>query len=247
MGIFHVNLEGRVQEEYRFKDIIRKPLKSAWIDIFQDLSYEELFSGSHKRKSRLNDLAILVSFGINSIHHELIHAGMNTLTGGTNEQIVINKLYGGDLVHLIYPGIDAKLLLPIIGGYTKIQEYGSWLGELAVLVAPYAMTPLGIYMVSEGKKRKSLPLAIAGSGMLISQAGGIIGDFFQFGRSVVYETADFIANTMGYQNFDSDDSWMSFPLAIGGLYLGSKVLSFSYRSFKAGVNHCRNLFKKKDK
>ena len=247
MRIFHSDLEGKVQEEYGFKDVVKKPLKSAWDEIFQDLNYEELFSGSKKRKSRLNDLAILASFGITSIPHELIHAGTNILTGGTNEQIVINRLYGGDLAHLVHSGIDAKLLLPIIGGYVKIQEYGSMLGELATSVAPYAMTPLAIYMVSEGKKRKSLPLAIAGSGMIISQAGGIIGDFFHFGRTIMYETADFVANTVGYQHFDADDSWMAFPLAVGGFYLGSKSLSFSYRLFKSGVNYCRNLFKKKEK
>ena len=243
MGLFHINLEGRVQK-YRFKDVIKSPLKSAWDEILKDLNYEELFSGSKKRKSRLNDLAILLSFGINSIPHELIHAGTNILAGGTNEQIVINKLYGGDIAHLVYSRIDAKLFLPITGGYVKIAECGSLLGKLAVSIAPYAMTPLGIYMVSEGKKRKSLPLAVAGSGMIAAQAGGVIFDFFYFGRTIMYEIADFIANTAGYKNFDSNHSWMAFPLAIGGFYLGSKVLSFSYRLFKSGVNYCRDLSKK---
>ncbi len=247
MGILHADLEGKIQEEYGLKEVVRRPLKSAWSEIFQDLNYEELFSGSKKRKSRLNDLAILASFGISAVPHELIHARTNILTGGTNEQIVINRLYGGDLAHLVYSGIDAKLLLPILGGYVKFQEYGSVLGELATCVAPFVMTPLGIYMVSEGKKRKSLPLAIVGSGMIIAQAGGIIGDFFHFGKTVMYETADFVANTVGYQNFDADDSWMALPLAVGGFYLGSKALSFSYRLSKSGVNYCKNLFKKKEK
>lgn len=247
MGILHANLEEKVQEEYGFKDVIRKPLKSAFGEIFQDLNYEELFSGSKKRKSILNDLVVLGSFGITSIPHELIHAGTNLLTGGTNEKIVINSFYGGDLIHKLFPGIDAEFLLPIIGGYVKVAEYGSTLGQLATQIAPYALTPLGIYMIAEGKKRKSLPLAIIGSGAIIAHAGGIIGDFFNIGRIVMYETADFVAKTVGYQNFDADDSWMALPLFVGGFYLGSKALSFSYRSFKSGVNYCKNLFKKENK
>lgn len=246
MGIFHGSLDDKVEDNYTFKDVIKSPRKSAWDEIFRDLNYEELFEGSKKRKSRLNDLVVLASFGLTSIPHELIHAGTNLLTGGTNEKIVINSFYGGDLVHKLYSGIDAEFLLPIIGGYVKIAEYGSTLGQFATGIAPYVLTPLGIYMVAKGKEKKSLPLAIAGSGALIAHAGGIIGDFFNFGRTAMYQTADFMANTVGYDNFDASDSWMSFPLAMGGFYVGSKALSFTYRSFKAGVNAIRNRFGNKN-
>lgn len=50
MGIFHTSLEGKVQEEYGLKEVVRQPLKSAWNEIFQDLNYEELFSGRNKIK-----------------------------------------------------------------------------------------------------------------------------------------------------------------------------------------------------
>ena len=246
MGIFHESLDDKVDDSYTFRDVVRHPRKSAWTEIFQDLNYEELFDGSKKRKNRLNDLVVLASFGLTSIPHELIHAGTNLLTGGTNEKIVINSFYGGDLVHALYSGIDAKFLLPIIGGYVKVTEYGSTLGQFATGIAPYALTPLGIYMVAKGKEKRSLPLAIAGSGAVIAHAGGIIGDFFDLGKTAMYQTADFMANTVGLQNFDYDDSWLKYPLAIGGFYVGSKVLSFTYRSFKSGVKAIRNRFGNND-
>ena len=242
MGIVHRSLDDKVNDDYTFGDVVRNPRKSAWNEIFNDLNYEELFDGSKKRKSRLNDLVILASFGLTTIPHEFIHAGTNLLTKGTNEKIVINHFYGGDLVHILYPGIDAEFLLPPIGGYVKIAEYGTTIGQLATSLAPYALTPLGIYMVAKGKEKKSLALAVAGSGALVAHAGGVVGDFFYFGRTVLSQTADFIANTVGLQNFDSDDSWLKYPLAIGGFYVGSKVLSFTYRSFKAGVNTIRREF-----
>ena len=244
MGIIqlHASLDDKVNDNYTFKDVLRNPGKLVWEEIFQDLNYEELFKGSPKRKSRLNDLAILVSFGLTSIPHELIHAGANLLTGGTNEKIVINRFYGGDLVHTLYSGIQAEFLLPILGGYVKIAESGSILGELATDIAPYALTPLGIYLVAEGKKRKSLSLAFLGSGAIIGHTGGIIGDFYSFGKTIAYETADFVAQLFGASNFEPDNSWLALPLTIGELYLGFKTLSFTYRSSKAGVNAIRNRF-----
>ncbi len=239
MDIFHAEKPFR-GKQYTLVDVLKDPLKPAFREIFQDLNYESLFKGGKKRKSNLNDIVVLASFGISSVPHELMHAGVNLLTGGQNEEIVINRFYGGDLVHQIYSGIDAQFLLPIIGGYVKVKEYGSKLGELAMTVAPYALTPLGIYMVAEGKKRKSLALAAAGSGMLLAHAGGMIGDFFTFGQTVLYDAANLVANTLGYEKINSRNFLVSLPFIIGGFYIGSKTTSFTYRAFKGGINSLRN-------
>ncbi|MBI5391077.1 hypothetical protein HZB02_06335 [Candidatus Woesearchaeota archaeon] len=149
------------------------------------------------------------------------HAGVNILTGGENKEIVINRFYGGDIIHMVYSGIDTKLMLPIFGGYVKISEYGSRIGELAVSISPYAvMTPLGIYLMNESKKRKSLPLAIAGSGMVTAHFGGIIGDWFHFGVKSMYEVTEFVGRTIGYENFNPKDSGLHTPLTVLGFYIG---------------------------
>lgn len=241
------SLETAVDEEYTVRDVLRHPLTPAWKEIMKDLDFTSLFSGGKLKKALKNDLSTLLAFGAIVGPHELIHAGVNSATGGVNKEIVINKLFGGDLYHLINSRIDADWLIPLFGGYVKIGEYSSKLAEAGVSLAPYALTPIGIYLMSKGKEKKSLPYAISGAGLIAVHAGGVIGDFFHLGRLMMYETADFIAHTVGYQSFDADDSWATIPLAAGGFYAGYKALSFTYRLCKAGVNYCRKKFKKTKK
>jgi hypothetical protein len=243
MGFIHITRTERQKE--KFNDILRNPWRSALGEILEDLNYEPLFSGSKKKRSRLNDLTALLSFGLISIPHELIHAGVNLFTGGKNAEIVINRLYGGDLVHLINFNVQSKLLIPLIGGYVYPFSYGSEVGKAAVSVAPYVLTPIGIYLMQKARENSSLSLAVAGAGALVIHCGGILGDFFKFGRDTFYNAANGYAYLFGFDSYNTHNFWMAFPLTVGGFYLGSKVCSLSYRLSKAGVNYCRSALKKK--
>ena len=87
-----------------------------------------------------------------------------------------------------------------------------------------------IYEVSEkskGKEKKSWPLAMAGAGAVLAHAGGIIGDFFSLGKLAVYLPTEIVAEVAG---FDSPyDSWLYYPMTVGGFYVGAKLMSFTYR------------------
>ena len=226
------DLECRVRST--FKEAAKNPFLG-FREILQDLNYSNLFKGSKLRKAGLTDLTILGSFGISSMPHELIHAGSNLLLGGTNKHIVMNKFYGGDLINYFYSGIESEWMFPLIGGYVEVDN-SSALYNLGIMMAPYAMTPLGIYLLSKGKKKKSLALAIAGAGTVASHAGGIIGDFFSFGKRIVYETANTISNTISNNNIEPENLLVGVPMVVGGFYIGAVTMSFTYKMFKSGIN-----------
>ncbi len=245
-----VKLEQKIEElihnEIRNEtvwEVLKNPFKKYFRNIFMDLNYEELFKGDNKRKSRLNDLAIFLSFGYTSVPHELLHAGTNKALGGVNEEIVINKFFDLGLSQYLIPGVESKFLLPIMGGYvkpdmTKINN----LEHALVTFAPYILTPLGIYLVQKGKEKKCLPLAIAGSGAILSQAGGILGDFLSLGSNAVNTGTEFIYTTLGGQNYQEFANAMWLPMLVGGFFVWLKTATFSYRLFKAGINQLRNTF-----
>ncbi|MBI4151344.1 hypothetical protein HY496_00095 [Candidatus Woesearchaeota archaeon] len=207
--------------------------QSFGLDALIDLDYHELFKGSDRRKRVLNDLAILASFSLTVVPHELLHAGANILTGGENEKIVINRLYGGDLVHWLSPSIDVELLNPFVGGYVQPSEFGSVPGAIATGLAPYLLTPLAVYALAKGKEKKSLPLAIAGSGAVIGHVSGVLGDFLNVGRIAVYSAADTVGQALDFSIDQWGDSWLRYPLGFGAFYVGWKVMSETY-------SFCRN-------
>src|SRR3989344_6382324 len=243
--IFHGRLEERVKE-YSLKDVIKHPIQySKWDgiqEIFSDLNYESLFK-KNKFKSALNDLFIFASFGLSTIPHELLHAITNTITGGKNNEIVINKLYGGDLAELIDPELKSRWLFPIFRGHVDIANYGSELAKYATGLSPYIMTPLGIFLLKEAKKRKSLPLAFLGSGALTSHVGAVIGDFANTGKNIISDTFKFL----GVDAYNDDNWLIRIPIMMGGIYLGAKIASFSYRFFKSSINSLQDIFEDKTK
>ncbi|MFH2028494.1 MAG: hypothetical protein ABIJ08_05115 [Nanoarchaeota archaeon] len=228
-------IEEKVEETFR--DIVRDPFRVPYSEIMEDMDYSGIFKGSQLRRDSLEALSTPISIGISVLPHEMLHAAANKLTGGTNSELVINRLFLGDLWSLI-PGVESKLMTPFIGGYMSAREYGSDIGRLITAVAPYSLTPIGIYLVAEAKKRKSVPLALAGSGIIMAHAGGAIGDFYNFGVKLTYMIADKAYHIFN-GNFDSSN-WKESVLLMGGTILGLTTASLSYRLFKAGVNYIRN-------
>lgn len=241
MGWFHSPLEDTVQEEYTLREVLKKPLHDNWRaafrEIFTDLNFTKALPGSEKTKSRLNDIGVLVSFGFTSVPHELMHAKVNEAMGGTNAHVVLNKLYGGDLFAAILPGVEADWLLPIIGGYVE-PDYMTTPGKFLMGIAPYILTPIGIYLLQKSREKKKATLGFLGAGALVAHAGGIIGDWWSLGRSVVYDTANYIGNMFGYEAVD-DNPFILLGGAAIGLYLGSKAMSLSYRFSKGLVGSLR--------
>jgi hypothetical protein len=248
---FHASLEEVVKhkerDDYTLKDILFDPLtysKSAFGEVFRDLNFEKNFKGNGERKRNLNDVAVLTSFGVSSVPHELIHAGINKLTGGVNTEVMLNDFYGGFILKQFLPGVESKLMFPLIGGYVNPESYGSFAGQLSMALAPYAMTPLGIYLIMKGQEKQSLPLSVLGAGLTIGHVGGILGDFWKIGRDLIYETAELMQITPGGP--ENENTWFYAGVAVGGFYLGSKIMSLSYRSMKASVKAVRSKFTKKN-
>lgn len=225
------------------RQVLKTPFKKYVENMCYDLDYEELFKGSDKRKSRLNDLAVFLSFGYTAIPHEFIHAGTNKALGGVNQEIVMNKFFDFGISPYLFPGVESKLMIPLLGGYVKPDWSKINSAEhMLVAFAPYILTPIGIYLVQKGKENKSLPLAIAGSGAILAHGGGVIGDFLNFGTTTVSSCTEFVYNTLGGQNYQefSNNIWLS--MMVGSFFVGLKTATFSYRLFKAGVNSLRKTF-----
>ena len=136
-------------------------------------------------------------------------------------------------------------MFPLVGGYVGAKEYGSIFGEISTGMAPYLLTPIGIYIIEEGKRRKSLPLSIAGSGIICSHAGGVIGDFLHIGRIITRETIKSTTNIIGYKDYTPNGILTGFPATIAAFYIGVKICNFTYRTFKSGVRSLDKLFKGK--
>lgn len=229
------------QTNYKLSDVIKHPLKyctkgfsEASSDPFAaditidnhilDRDYTEKNKVKSIRKLRFYS-CILAAFGATSVPHELIHAGVNKLTGGVNHEIAINKFFGGDIVHYFIPEVQAKWMIPMMGGYVKFDN-PSYLGKTATVIAPYIMTPLGIYLLNKSKEKKNLVMAYLGGGLVAGHAGGIIGDFFGMGNMTIDKL------------FSSINPQYSPDLItnIAGFCLGTVILSYTYRLSKGTVN-----------
>ncbi len=107
-------------------------------------------------------------------------------------------------------------------------------------IAPYVLTPVGIYLVQKAREKKMATLGFLGAGALLGHAGGIIGDWWKIGRDVVYETAHHIGNVLGYESVE-DNPFIFIGGGVLGMYLGSKAMSFTYRFSKGLVGSFRSL------
>lgn len=221
------------EERYGIKDVLKRPFKRTYHEVIEDLT----FAGELLGKRWYHNLAevglTLLGFAAFTAPHELIHAATNQLTGGTTKEIVVNRLYGGDLYHLLHQGIESRVLFPLIGGYVKVDE-GSALAKIAVCAAPYVLTPLGIYLMQKGKEKRSLVKATLGAGLIAAHAGGVIGDFNTLGKTLVHQVTG-----------TDHEGILKYAFAIAGFYLGCKVLGFTYRLSKAAVHLFRRKSKKK--
>ena len=240
------NHQQKEQQEYTLEDFVKNPLKnlsfkSIYNEIQEDIDFSYLFSG--KRKLLKTNLAAFASFGIFSLPHELIHAGTNSLTGGINKEIVLNTLYGGALWERIIPGVESKVLFPLLGGYVQIEN-PSTVGTLAATVAPYVLTPLGIYLMKKGKEKESILLCAGGAGLGLAHLGGIIGDWRLAGQTMIKESVELVQDTLNVKKTPEYGNAATFAMFLGGIYIGSKLLAISYRASKATVNSIRNYANK---
>ncbi|MDO8511251.1 MAG: hypothetical protein Q7S55_03735 [Nanoarchaeota archaeon] len=228
-------------DDYTLEDFVKNPIrditfKSIYKEIQTDIDFSSLFSG--QKKLLKTNLAAFASFGLFSLPHELIHAGANYLTGGTNKEIVINTLYGGPLWEKIIPGVESKVLFPLLGGYVKFEN-PSLAGSLTATVAPYALTSLGIYLMKKGKEKESILLCAGGAGLGLAHLGGIIGDWRIAGQKMIEESVEAVQDALEVKTSPEYANAAAFAMFLGGLYIGSKLLAVSYRASKATVNSVR--------
>lgn len=219
------------------------------IKISGDITYGDLIKTEGWKRTAIALPISLFSFGISAVPHELIHAGTNSLLGGTNKDIVLNTLYGGSLWDKIITGVNSKLMIPIIGGYVIPDNFEAmdFAARATISMAPYIMTPLGIILAREGKERKNLAFAVAGTGIIIGHAGGVYGDFLNIGKNTFYNTLAYSAEVTGYENFREiypqkfvNDSFA--PHFIGFL-IGWKIMDYTYNLSSSIVDKVRNYFK----
>jgi len=235
-------------------DVLSKPLTyfspkgidEIMLDI-RPISFEEPTKTQRILRTIGLNLYIAGSFGVWAMPHELLHAAMNNLTGGITKEIVVNKLYGGDLWHAAFPDIQTKFLFPLIGAYVNVQPAGHF-AEITTLLAPYALTPLGIYLVQKSKEDDKKMYWIAGVGLLGAHAGGIIGDFFAVGQKITGTAAQAMykhPDEIQLQQHKSLSDNLVFGAAlVGGFLLGNRLMGYTYRLSKGLVNSVRNIYKK---
>jgi len=226
---------------YTLDEVIKNPLKgtslkSMWEEIQTDISFGYLFSKGGPRVNFVKTNALLfASFGFFSVPHELIHAGVNSLAGGINHQIVINTLYGGQLYEKIMPEIESKFLFPLLGGYVKFEN-PSTMGTIAAAVAPYVLTPLGIYLAKKGHEKEKIVLCAVGAGLIAAHAGGIVGDWRLAGQIIVSKGIELVQETLEMKTNPEYAPAINVATLVAGLYVGSKLLAVSYRAMKGAVN-----------
>ncbi len=227
-------------QKYTLKEIIGQLTRKGMYREFQnDIALSPLLKG--RAKITKNNLLLFASFGaVWSTPHELIHAGVNSLTGGVNKEIVLNRLYGGDLWAQIIPGVEAKVMVPFIGGYV-VPEYNNTWGAIATNVAPYALTSLGIYLVQKGRENKSLTVSTLGVGLVAAHVGGIVGDWMNQGRLIVGNTIEGVCHAFGTEP-PQDNQALNLAATVGSFYLGAKLMTAAYRISKGSVTSLRQWY-----
>ncbi len=108
--------------------------------------------------------------------------------------------------------------------------------------APYTMTALGIYALQKGKEKENLFLCATGAGLLGVHMGGIIGDWFLAGKRISYEAMDGFCNLIGTETPENGSFTENLIVGGGGMILGIKMLTGSYRFMKGSVNSLRQWY-----
>ncbi|MBI2565371.1 hypothetical protein HYV79_05325 [Candidatus Woesearchaeota archaeon] len=239
---------------YSLTDVLKHPIKyssGGFQEAWDDLNYS-VYSCVNISKTKTESLTkffglnagLLTFFGIWAVPHELIHAGVNKLTGGINKEIVINSLYGGSIISKYFSEIQSKLMLPFIGGYV-VPENNSDLGLVAMALAPYVLTPLGLCIAKKGRENKNLLTALFGSALIAAHLGGVVGDFWSVGRTIMLKGLEMLYFGLGENTSKLPEEAnlleLSF-LLLGGFYIGSKVMGYSYRLCKGAFNSINQAF-----
>lgn len=247
-------LETRIEQEQRkyitISEVLKHPLKyssGGLKEMGTDLRVIDISKMTKRQKIACKiamPLGGILSFGMWAMPHELIHAGINKLTGGTNEEIVLNRIYGADIIHAIIPQVQSKLMTPFCGGYVQINP-ASDLGNLATTIAPYALTPLGVYLIQKAEEKQNKKYGIAGAGLIYAHAGGLIGDFYSLGRKTIQITCKTILHKdpLGPTKANVPTHYETLLLGttvIAGFLIGNRIMSYTYRLSKGLVNSVRN-------
>ncbi|MDP3698249.1 MAG: hypothetical protein Q8R47_01545 [Nanoarchaeota archaeon] len=111
-------------------------------------------------------------------------------------------------------------------------------------VAPYVLTPLGIYLLKKGKEKESILLCAGGAGLGLAHLGGIIGDWRLAGQKMLTESVEVVQDAVGEKMPPQYEIPVLLGTVLGGVYIGSKLLAVSYRASKATVNSVRKCVNK---
>ncbi|GEM_PF-6277303 len=222
------------------RDVVLQPFNFGIPVMVNDVNYPGLFRLGAKKKWAAIALFAVASLYMYTLPHELIHAGVNVLSGGENQKIVFNTLYGGGIYEMIIPGVQSELLSPLTGAYVMTVN-PHFFGRVTSVLAPYAMTPLGVFMALEGKSRRNLPLWAAGAGLVLNHMGGILGDFFSFGTELVAKPAVMFYQAQGYADFDRETGFLTaLSLMAASFYVGAKAAGISYKLFRNSIQYVRS-------
>ncbi|MBN2095513.1 MAG: hypothetical protein JW727_05675 [Candidatus Aenigmarchaeota archaeon] len=189
--------------------------------------------------------------------HELMHALTVEATGGDVNYIALEPGLGAEYWKELYApftessnlegcngltGWDATYYPDLSPGLNELANLGQ---EGLVSVAPYlAATTLGIYLLQEGKSRKSLPIGFLGGALLTENIGGMASrtsDYRQFGEhlySIVLDKLDALADGIGLGDIPID---VPDTTALGGIVFGLAVLGLVYGVSRKGVNFTRKI------
>ncbi len=240
--------------ELTIEDVLRHPLKYSKggfgeiISDMQVLNPEKLTEKQRKSYAFLLPAASMLSAGIWAMPHELLHAAVNKATGGKNLEIVLNKMYGADFWHAIFPQIESKFMIPILGGYVRAQPANE-ISSIAVTLAPYVMTPIGIYFMQNALKKQNTKYWLIGSGLMVSHAGGVIGDFFALGQKItqkicttIYKSPQQIEQNKEQHTDSFADNMAISAALVFGFLIGNRIMGYSYRLSKGLLNSARKYF-----
>jgi len=208
-------------------------------EFIRDLDLTEIFKGKKLRRIDKNVACIYIGSHLLTPIHELLHAGANKLLGYENQKIVIGNLDGGFLWEKIIPGVTAENLPLWKGGYVLCHKSSPSLTDIVIPgLAPYIMTPIGIYLLLEGKRRKCIPMIIAGCGFVAYHADAVFGDIMKAGGDIVIGAADYCCRIAGHP-MNMNENGLKYILAIPGVFVGLALWRYSYHYFRRAVNYIR--------
>lgn len=159
---------------------------------------------------------------------ELARAGINKLTGGTNESLSFNEVFKNDYMTNMFTEIsfgDEGILTAV---NTEIANYGSFLGEMATELLPFGMTASGFYLIAKAREKESPTLQGLGGGIVINH---IFDGFFAMtgvAKSGIEKALYALAPPSTMSSPDTYDLSLSVVAFLPALYIGCKAMCKSY-------------------